>query len=87
MMTSGRSFTRQPHQPTRLRRDALEFPDGETMLPTYLMEGQQATVLQLPAAALGLRLQRRNKRWLGDCVALTKRVAVRASTCRLAPPR
>ena len=61
MMTSGRSFTRQPHQPTRLRRDALEFPDGETMLPTYLMEGQQATVLQLPAAALGLRLQRRNK--------------------------
>jgi hypothetical protein len=61
MMTSGRSITGQPHQPTRLRHD-VEFPDGETMLPTYLMEGQQATVLQLPAAALGLRLQRRNKR-------------------------
>ena len=30
--------------------DALEFPDGEVMLLTYLMEGQQATVLQLPAA-------------------------------------
>ena len=30
--------------------DALEFPDGETVLLTYLMEGQQATVLQLPAA-------------------------------------
>jgi hypothetical protein len=30
--------------------DALEFPDGEVMLVTYLMEGQQATVLQLPAA-------------------------------------
>jgi hypothetical protein len=84
MMTSGRSFTRQPHQPTRLRRDALEFPDGETMLPTYLMEGQQATVLQLPAAALAPAPQ---QAWLGDCVALTKRVAVRASTCRLAPPR
>jgi len=30
--------------------DALEFPGGEVMLLTYLMEGQQATVLQLPAA-------------------------------------
>jgi hypothetical protein len=29
--------------------DALEFPDGEIVLLTYLMEGQQATVLQLPA--------------------------------------
>lgn len=33
--------------------DALEFPDGEIMLLTYLMEGQQATVLQLPATAVG----------------------------------
>jgi hypothetical protein len=33
--------------------DALEFPDGEVMLLTYLMEGQQATVLQLPAARHG----------------------------------
>jgi hypothetical protein len=31
--------------------NALEFPDGEVMLLTYLMEGQQATVLQLPASA------------------------------------
>jgi hypothetical protein len=31
--------------------DALEFPDGEMVLLTYLMEGQQATVLQLPASA------------------------------------
>ena len=31
--------------------DALEFPDGEIVLLTYLMEGQQATVLQLPASA------------------------------------
>ena len=27
--------------------DALEFPDGEIVLLTYLVEGQQATVLQL----------------------------------------
>jgi hypothetical protein len=29
--------------------DALEFPDGETVLLTRLREGQHATVLQLPA--------------------------------------
>jgi hypothetical protein len=29
--------------------DALEFPDGEIMLLTLLCEGQQATILQLPA--------------------------------------
>ena len=29
--------------------DALEFPDGRTVLLTYLCEGQGATVLQLPA--------------------------------------
>jgi hypothetical protein len=29
--------------------DALEFPDGTFVLLTYLHEGQQATVLQLPA--------------------------------------
>ena len=29
--------------------DALEFPDGSTVLLTRLYEGQQATVLQLPA--------------------------------------
>jgi hypothetical protein len=29
--------------------DALEFPDGHIVLLTDLMEGQQATVLQLPA--------------------------------------
>jgi hypothetical protein len=30
--------------------DALEFPDGQLVLLTCLGEGQQATVLQLPAA-------------------------------------
>ncbi len=29
--------------------DALEFPDGRTVLLTLLCEGQEATVLQLPA--------------------------------------
>ena len=28
--------------------DALEFPDGKIVLLTFLHEGQQATVLQLP---------------------------------------
>jgi hypothetical protein len=29
--------------------DALEFPDGHIVLLTHLLQGQQATVLQLPA--------------------------------------
>jgi hypothetical protein len=33
----------------RVHHDALEFPDGRTVLLTDLLEGQQATVLQLPA--------------------------------------
>jgi hypothetical protein len=33
-----------------VHHDALEFPDGETVLLTRLREGQRATVLQLPAA-------------------------------------
>ena len=32
--------------------DALEFPDGRAVLLTFLKEGQTATVLQLPAAAV-----------------------------------
>jgi len=32
-----------------VHHDALEFPDGQIVLLTYLCEGQQATVLQLPA--------------------------------------
>jgi hypothetical protein len=33
----------------RIHHDALEFPDGEMVLLTQLLEGQEATVLQLPA--------------------------------------
>jgi len=33
----------------RTHHDALEFPDGQTLLLTEVLEGQEATVLQLPA--------------------------------------
>ncbi len=33
-----------------VHHDALEFPDGETVLLTRLCERQHATVLQLPAS-------------------------------------
>ena len=36
------------HEP-HVHHDALEFPDGEIVLVTRLVEGQHATVLQLPA--------------------------------------
>jgi hypothetical protein len=42
--------------------DALEFPDGEIALLTCLREGQEATVLQLPAepkTAVEMEAQRR----------------------------
>ena len=32
-----------------IHHDALEFPDGQTVLLTQLCEGQHASVLQLPA--------------------------------------
>jgi hypothetical protein len=35
----------KPH----VHHDALEFPDGQVVLVTRLVEGQRATVLQLPA--------------------------------------
>ena len=34
---------------TAAQHDALEFPDGRLVLLTLLSEGQEATVLQLPA--------------------------------------
>jgi hypothetical protein len=41
---------RQIHKETpHVHHDALEFPDGEVVLLTDLNEGQEATVLQLPA--------------------------------------
>jgi hypothetical protein len=41
---------RQIHKDApHVHHDALEFPDGEAVLLTELCEGQEATVLQLPA--------------------------------------
>jgi hypothetical protein len=34
---------------SNVHHDALEFPDGKTILLTQLCKGQRATVLQLPA--------------------------------------
>jgi hypothetical protein len=43
----------------RRHHDALEFPDGQIVLLTLLKEGQQATVLQLPAAAVDAKARQR----------------------------
>jgi hypothetical protein len=42
--------------------DALEFPDGETVLLTRLREGQHATVLQLPAFPRPVKAAEEQKR-------------------------
>ena len=52
------AWTRLGHKVARFRQinkgqshthhDALEFPDGKTVLLTHLCKGQHATVLQLP---------------------------------------
>lgn len=44
-------FRQVNHDKAYVHRDALEFPDGEVVLLTHLYEGQDATVLQLPADA------------------------------------
>jgi hypothetical protein len=36
----------------RAHHDALEFPDGDIVLLTYLMKAQEAAVLQLPAGSV-----------------------------------
>ena len=43
--------------------DALEFPDGRIVLLTLLCEGQQATVLQLPAQPKTRSKPRRKSAW------------------------
>jgi hypothetical protein len=42
--------------------DALEFPDGRTVLLTLLCEGQEATVLQLPARPMSAAEEDAQKR-------------------------
>jgi hypothetical protein len=46
------------HNPTT-HHDALEFPDGQIVLLTTLEEGQQATVLQLPAISVSSKAPQR----------------------------
>jgi hypothetical protein len=43
----GKFGTIDPDVPHR-HHDAIEFPDGSSVLVTHLSEGQRATVLQLP---------------------------------------
>ncbi len=43
----------------RTHHDALEFPDGQIVLLTFMPEGLQATVLQLPATAAGSKAPQR----------------------------
>jgi hypothetical protein len=69
MARSSRSFAHQTAIFRQINKDtpaahydALEFPDGRTMLLPRLCEGQVATVLQLPAQptnAAGVREQER----------------------------
>jgi len=42
-------FRQINHNKLAAHHDALEFPDGHIVLLTSLREGQQATILQLPA--------------------------------------
>ena len=44
-----------------VHHDALEFPDGETVLLTRMCEGQHATVLQLPASGRPVNAAERQK--------------------------
>jgi hypothetical protein len=52
VMNHKTAIFRQVNQEQKsVHHDALEFPDGEVVLLTLLKEGQEATVLQLPASA------------------------------------
>jgi hypothetical protein len=42
-----------------VHHDALEFPDGRIVLLTRLVEGQRATVLQMPAMPQGAAVEHR----------------------------
>ena len=46
---------------SNVHHDALEFPDGKTVLLTNLCKGQLATVLQLPVRAASPRTTRNGK--------------------------
>jgi hypothetical protein len=48
----------------RTHHDALEFPDGQMVLLNDMLEGQEATVLQLPAQPVTAAETRADKRIL-----------------------
>jgi hypothetical protein len=48
-------FRQLDKETPHVHHDALEFPDGQIVLLTALREGQEATVLQLPARPSTLR--------------------------------
>jgi hypothetical protein len=52
-------FRQKNQHDSMAHHDALEFPHGEIVLLTFLKEGQQATVLQLPAAPVGSKVPQR----------------------------
>ncbi len=51
-----------------VHHDALEFPDGQIVLLTFLKQGQQATVLQLPASG-GVMLREQREQAVGREIA------------------
>jgi hypothetical protein len=56
------------HGWSNVHHDALEFPDGKTVLLTNLCKGQLATVLQLPVRA-GVSANDANSTAVADLVA------------------
>jgi hypothetical protein len=64
-MATGQSvaiFRQVNKENPRVHHDALEFPDGKVVLLTMLVEGQEATVLQLPAAPVNAAEEEAQKR-------------------------
>ena len=61
-----------------MHHDALEFPDGTFVLLTDLHEGQQATVLQLPAQpkTLAEARSRRASSTLADIRWITRLIGI-----------
>ncbi len=60
-------FRQVNKQRVAAHHDALEFPDGQVVLLTFLCEGQQATVLQLPVEPKTPSELEKQKRAMGVC--------------------
>src|ERR1700730_7964713 len=55
-------FRQVKKEQANVHHDALEFPDGQIVLLTALREGQEATVLQLPARPTTVREHEEERR-------------------------